>query len=59
MSFGIFGFFAFFCISLITFEPIEIQTCSASQNDRLNFSFVKDTRVVGEKMTRCGRKTDI
>ena len=38
---------------------IKIQTCSASQNDRLNFSFVKDTHVVGEKMTRSGRKTDI
>ena len=57
--FCIFCVFAFFCISLITFEPIKIQTCSASQNDRLNFSFVKDTHVVGEKMTRSGRKTDI
>ena len=29
-----------FCV--ITFEPIKIQTHSAPQNDRLNFSFVKD-----------------
>ena len=28
-----------FCV--ITFEPIKIQTHSAPQNDRLNFSFVK------------------
>ena len=32
-----------FCV--ITFEPIKIQTHSAPQNDRLNFSFVKDTHV--------------
>ena len=30
-----------FCV--ITFDPIKIQTHSAPQNDRLNFSFVKDT----------------
>ena len=29
-----------FCV--ITFEQIKIQTYSAPQNDRLNFSFVKD-----------------
>ena len=34
--------FAFF---VITFEPIKIQTRSAPQNDRLNFSFVKDSYV--------------
>ena len=34
-----------FCV--ITFEPIKIQTHSAPQNDRLNFSFVKDTHVDG------------
>jgi hypothetical protein len=33
-----------FCV--IAFERIKIQTCSAPQNDRLNFSFVK---VVGKK----------
>ena len=34
-----------FCV--ITFDPIKIQTHSAPQNDRLNFSFVKDTHVDG------------
>ena len=34
-----------FC--LIAFEPIKIQTHSAPQNDRLNFSFVKDIHVDG------------
>jgi hypothetical protein len=29
-----------------------IQTCSAPQNDRLNFSFVKNIKVFVEKMTR-------
>ena len=46
-----------FCV--ITFEPIKIQTRSAPQNDSLNFSFVKDIHVVGEKMTRIGHKMDI
>ena len=46
-----------FCV--ITFEPIKIQTHSAPQNDCLNFSFVKDTHVVGEKMTRSDLKTAI
>ena len=36
-----------FCV--ITFEPIKIQTHSVPQNDRLNFSFVKDIHVVVEK----------
>ena len=47
----------YFCV--IPFEPIKFLTCSAPQNDRLNFSFVKDIHVVGEKMARNGRKTDI
>ena len=34
-----------FCV--ITFEQIKIQTHSAPQNDRLNFSFVKDNHVDG------------
>ena len=34
-----------FCV--ITFEPIKIQTHSAPQNDRMNFSFVKDINVDG------------
>ena len=45
---NIFLFFTFlrffFCICAITFEPIKIWTCSTSQNDRLNFSFVKDIK---------------
>ena len=45
--------FAFF---VITFVPIEILTCLAPQNDCLNFSFVKDIKVVVKKMTRNGRK---
>ena len=49
----------FFCISVTTFEPIKIQTGSAPQNDRLNFIFVKDIHVVGKKMTKSCRKTDI
>ena len=34
-----------FCV--ITFDPIKIKTHSAPQNDRLNFSFVKDIHVDG------------
>ena len=47
--FCIFCVFVFFCISVTTFEPIKIQTRSAPQNDRLNFSFVKVMYVVGKK----------
>ena len=56
-----FHFFALwgFCICVITFEPITFQTCSAPQNDRLNFKFVKDIYVIDKKMARNGRKTDI
>ena len=43
--------------SHITLGPIMIQTCSASQNDCLNFSFVKDTHVDDEKLARNGQKT--
>ena len=42
--------------SVITFEPIMIYTCSTTQNDRQNFSFVKDAYVDGKKLTRNGRK---
>ena len=45
-------FLASFAFCVIPFEPIMIQTCSAPQNDRLNFSFVKDITVVVKKMTR-------
>ena len=36
----------------ITFDPIKIETHSAPQNDRLNFSFVKDKYVDGEKWSK-------
>ena len=36
-----------FCV--LAFEPIKIQTCSASQYDRLNLTFVKDLKVVSKK----------
>mgnify|MGYP001177906251 CR=1 FL=1 len=35
----------------IAIEPIKLQTHSASQNDRLNLSFVKDTYDNVKKMT--------
>ena len=45
-----------FAFYVITFEPIdiEVQTCLAPQNDRLNLSFVKDTYVDGGKLARNG-----
>ena len=46
-----------FCV--ITFEQIKIQTHLAPQNDGLNFSFVRDIKVVVKKMGRNGRKTAI
>ena len=49
----------FLATTLISFEPIKIQTSLSPQNDRLNLSFVKDIHVVGEKMARNGRKMDI
>ena len=54
-------FFASFAFCVVTFEPIMIQTCSALQNDRLNFSFVKDNLLDGEKWVEMvrGRKTDM
>ena len=36
-----------FAFCVIIHEPIKIQTCSAPQNDRLNFGFVKDIHVDG------------
>jgi hypothetical protein len=47
---------AFYAIAI---ELIKLQTHSASQNDRLNFSFVKDTYVDGGKVARNGPKTAI
>ena len=46
-----------FCV--IAFEPIKIQTHSAPQNDRLNFSFVKDIPVVEKTMARKCREMAI
>ena len=45
-----------FAFCVIMFEPIKIYTCLASQNDRLNLSFVKDENTIGEKMARNGPK---
>ena len=44
---------------VVNFEPIEMQTHSAPQNDHVNLSFVKDSNVDGKKMARNGRKTAI
>ena len=38
----------FFVLAL---EPIKIQTCSSSQYDRLNLTFVKDLKVETKKKT--------
>ena len=38
------------------YGKVMIWTCSALKNDRLNFSFVKDTYVDGEKLARNGQK---
>ena len=45
-------------LCVITFEPIKIQTHSAPQNDRLNFSFVKNVKVVVKKIVRNGQKPE-
>ena len=42
-----------FCV--INLEPIEVQTHSGPQNDRLNLSFVKNINVDGGKVARNGR----
>ena len=41
------------------FEPIEVQTCSVPQNDRLNLIIVKDSYVDDGKLARNGRETAI
>ena len=38
-----------FVFGVITFEPINIQTCLAPQNVCLNLSFVNDVHVVAKK----------
>jgi hypothetical protein len=48
-----------FAFCVITFEPIEVQTHSAPQNDHLNVSFVKDSYVDGGKLAGNGQKTAI
>ena len=40
-------------------NPIKIDTLYTSQNDQGNLSFVKDINVIGDKMTRNGRKMTI
>ena len=47
---------ASFAFCVITFEPIEVQTRSAPQNDGLNLSFVKDIYVDAGTLARNGRK---
>ena len=43
-------------VYVVAFDPIKIQTCLAPQNECQHLSFVKDTYVVGEQMTKNGRK---
>ena len=48
-----------FAFSVITFETIEVQTCSAPQNNHLNLIFVKYIYVNSWKLARNGWKTCI
>ena len=41
---------------VVAFGSNKIQACQAHQNDRLKLIFVKDINIVGQKMTREGRK---
>ena len=43
----------------IAIEPIKLQTHSASHNDRLNLSFVKEEHTYFKKMARIGHNTVI
>ena len=43
-------------IYVIAFDQINIQICLAPQNDRQILSFLKYSYVLGQKMTRNGRK---
>ena len=47
-----------FAFCVITIETIEVQTRSAPQNDPLNLSFVKDTRVVVKKWSEMGGRVE-
>ena len=49
--------FPLFASEAITFEPIKIYTCSTSQNDRLNLSFVRDKHTYGKKIAIKGPTT--
>ena len=40
----------------VAFDPIEIQTSLAPQNDHQHLSFVKDFIVGGKKMTKKGHE---
>ena len=42
---------------VVAFDPIRIQTCLTSQNERQYLSFVKDIHAVAKKMTRNDGKT--
>ena len=48
-----------FVFSVVAFDTIKIQICLATQNDPLNLRFVKDTNVVGKKMTKNGLRIPI
>ena len=48
-----------FAFCAITFEPIEVHSCSELQNDSQNLSFVKYIYVDSGKLARNGRKTAI
>ena len=47
------GQFVFF---LVAFNPIELLTYLAPQNDPQDLSFVKDIQAIGKEMTRNGCK---
>ena len=44
-----FAFLCFFAFCVIISEPIDIKTCLAPKNDRLNLSFVKDVHTISKK----------
>ena len=48
-----------FAFCVIIHELIKIQTCSAPQNDRMNFIFMKDIYVDNKKVARNSSKTAI
>ena len=48
-----------FAFCVIIHEPINIETCSAPQNDRLNFFFMKDIYEDSQKVARNSSKTAI